>query len=133
MDQKQINKEIFERLEKLEGAIGRTGVKKIIGAQSTKLDFSRNERNFVKLHAGGMNGEKKFALLVARMAKGETKVDVKTKDVETAWNKMKSKDLLGSPYNGKYATVAKGNGWVDSRKYGTYHITNSWKEIFDKV
>ena len=130
--QEEINADIYERLEKLERALH--GTKSMGGATSTprsKFDFSRNERYFVKLHAKGMNGEKKFVLLVAYLAKGKTDVDIKPKDVETKWNKMTESNLMGSPYNGKYATMAKNNGWVDSRKYGTYHLTDSWREIFD--
>ncbi|MDP2631136.1 MAG: hypothetical protein Q8P56_07075 [Candidatus Uhrbacteria bacterium] len=95
------------------------------------LNFSLNERHFVKTNAKGMGSPQKFALLLARITKGKTEVDVPTKSIEVLWNKMTAKDLLGCSYNSKYSTAAKTNGWVDSRKYGTYHISNSWKEIFD--
>ena len=95
------------------------------------MDFGLNERNFIKTHASGMGGPKKFVLLLARMTQGKTDTDIEVSAIAAKWNKMTSKDLLlGYSFNAKYATVAKTEGWIDSRKYGTYHLRKTWKDIF---
>src|SRR5689334_14229571 len=44
------------------------------------LDFDANERAFVKAHARGLSGPKKFVLLVAYLAKGKIGTDVELKE-----------------------------------------------------
>jgi len=102
---------------------------KIFKTTTAEIDMGSNERNFVKTHASGMNGPKKFVLLLAHMAQGKNDVDIEVSAIAAKWNKMKSKDLMGCAFNAKYPTVAKTAGWVDSKKRGTYHLCKIWKDI----
>jgi hypothetical protein len=45
------------------------------------LDFDANERAFVKAHARGLSGPKKFVLLVAYLVKGKVGAEVELKEV----------------------------------------------------
>lgn len=96
---------------------------------SVPLNFSANERNFIRTHAKGLSGPKKFTLLLAYTAKGKAGVDVEVGNLSARWNKLKAKNLMGYAFNVKYPSEAKTYGWVDSKKYGTYCLTDSWKEI----
>src|SRR5256885_636361 len=73
-------------------------------AKTTKVDFTLNGRNFVKTYGRGMNGQKKFVLLLAHITKGKTGVDIETGKVVSLWGKMTAKELLGYTYNDKYPT-----------------------------
>lgn len=97
---------------------------------NTKIVFTKPERAFVKTYANGMNGQKKFVLLVAYLAKGEVGKQVELKEIQKRWNKMKAPNLLGMKFNRFYPTVAKENGWVDAPRHATYVLTESWEEIF---
>lgn len=109
-------------------AVTKTSLVKAV--KPMKIDFTLNERNFVKTHAHGMNGQKKFVLLLAYVTKGKTGADVEGAKITSLWRKMTAKELLGYPYNDKYPTAAKTSGWVDSKKHGTYHLRGTWVEIF---
>ena len=98
---------------------------------NAKLVFTKPERAFVKAYARGLNGQKKFALLLAYLAKGEKGREVELKEVEKRWNKMKAPNLFGAKFNRFYPTVAKEHGWVDSPRHGVYVLTESWQEIFE--
>lgn len=97
---------------------------------TSKLDFSLPARGFIKTYATGMNGEKKFTLLLAYKSEGKTEVNVTTSEIVALWETMKAKDLLGG-YNTKYPTAAKTNSWIDSKERGSYFLRSTWKEIFD--
>lgn len=101
-----------------------------IKTKSLNVDFTLNERNFVKNYGQGLNGEKKFVLLLAYLTKGKTNSDIETSKIISLWGKMTGKELLGYAYNTKYPTAAKTNGWVDSKKQSTYHLRSTWMEIF---
>ena len=96
-----------------------------------KLVFTKPERAFVKTYARGMNGQKKFVLLVAYLTKGGVGKEIEVKELQRHWNKMTASNLLGLEYNGKYATFAKDHGWVDAPRHGVYVLTESWKEILE--
>lgn len=98
---------------------------------ATKLDFSLNERAFVKKHARAMSGPKKFVLLVAYLAKGDPKKEVTLKDVKKNWNKMTSSSLLGGKFNSFYTNTAKENGWINTPSKGVYTLRQSWKEVLE--
>lgn len=97
----------------------------------TKLNFELNEKNFIKTYAKGLSGPKKFTLLIAHITKGKTGVDVEIGTISSKWNKMKAKNLLGYAFNSKYPTEAVTQGWVDSKKYGSYHLRQEWMSVFD--
>lgn len=90
-----------------------------------ELDFSLPLRPFMKRYAAGASGPKKFAILVARMAKGDLKAEVAFSEIEKQWNKMKQ--LMDGAFNGAHATRAKDHGWVDSPKHGVYKLLGDWR------
>lgn len=125
-------KKIIRRIEKLEKAVfGSRRVKKEKNQHTLPLDidFSINERAFVKRYVTGKSsGGKKFTLLVAYLAAGKVDEDIKLSDIRTRWNKMSAKSLLGK-FNMFFPSDAKNNGWVNSKKYGSYCLTKEWKNV----
>jgi len=124
-------KEIINRIERLEKAVfGSSKVKKKIEEKkielTTDIDFSLNERAFVKRYTADKSGPKKFVLLLAYLAQGEIGKYVELSEVKNRWGKMKS--LLGN-FNMFYPNQAKTNGWVDSQKYGSYTLTKEWENV----
>ena len=90
------------------------------------LDFSLPLRPFVKRYAAGASGPKKFAILLARMARGDLKTEIAVSEIEKQWNRMKQP--MGGSFNGAHATRAKDYGWVDSPKYGVYKLLGGWRD-----
>jgi hypothetical protein len=82
-------------------------------------------------HGKGMSGSQRFALLLARLAKGQVTQEISIEQIASAWNRMKS--VMGGAYNAAYTTRAKEKGWVDSPKKGVYVLTDSWKEILQNA
>ena len=97
--------------------------------QMTQLDFSLPVRPFIKRYARGASGPRKFAILVARLAKGDAKAEVAFKDIEKQWNKMTQ--LMGGRFNSAHASRARDNGWVDSPKHGVYKLLGDWAGALD--
>ena len=93
-----------------------------------KIDFSLNSRNFFKKYTKKLSGPKKFVVATAFLAKGKFDADISYEVIERLWKKHKT--ILGSMAN-NYGTRAKESGWLDSKKYATYHLTNKWEDIFD--
>jgi len=100
-------------------------------SRSRKLDFSVNERNFIKTHAKGLSGPKKFVLMLAYLTKGKVGLDTPVSAVRSRWGKMTAQNLMGYDFNVKYPNEAKTQGWVDSKKNGVYHLREKWTEIFN--
>lgn len=94
------------------------------------LRFDSNARAFVKSHAKGLSGPKKFVLILAYLAEGDVHKDVSLGSIQKLWNSMTSSSLLGMDFNLSFSTRAKENGWVDSKKRGIYTLDHSWKTIF---
>src|SRR5579885_572287 len=92
----------------------------------TTAAFDTNVLAFMNKYARGLKGPHKFALLLARLVKGDTSQQVNRAEIEKNWNKMKA--VLGSKFNSAHANRAKAKGWVDSQKHGVYTLTDSWKE-----
>ncbi len=90
-----------------------------------ELDFSLPLRPFIKRHGARASGPMKFAILVARMAKGDLKTEIALSEIERQWSKMKQP--MGGPFNGAHATRAKDHGWVDSPKHGVYKLLGGWR------
>lgn len=95
------------------------------------LNFTLNERNFIRTYGRGLSGPKKFVLLLAFEVKGKVGTEVELDVLRTKWNKMTSKALMGYKFNLFYSNDAKTRGWVDSKKTGSYHLCKTWMEIFD--
>lgn len=118
------------RIEKLEKPVSAGGgpkkaKQKKVAAPTADLDFSLNERAFVKRYAAGKSGPKKFTILLAYLVRGKVDTDVQLSEIKKCWNKMKS--LIGD-FNRSYTDRAKIQGWVDSKEYGSYNLTSEWKK-----
>src|SRR3989338_8236328 len=123
--------DIVARIEKLENKVFGTPAKnkKTIATQlNVKRDivFSINERAFVSRYATDKSGPKKFTLMLAFLAKGEVDKNIELSEIKKHWGKMTSKTLLGK-FNMFYPNDAKTRGWIDSKEYGSYNLTNEWK------
>jgi hypothetical protein len=97
---------------------------------NTQVDLEVPIRPFVKKHAKGMSGPKKFTLLLARLAKGDLKAEIALSEIERNWNKMRSSSLMGMNFNRFYPIEAKNNDWVDSGRKGFYKLRPTWRRIF---
>jgi hypothetical protein len=93
-------------------------------------DFSTPIRPFVKQNANGMNGARKFTLLVAYLSQGDLTKSVALSDIESHWNKMTDKNLLGVKFNRLYTSQAKNEDWVHSPGKGVYQLRPAWKAVF---
>jgi hypothetical protein len=99
-------------------------------ARAGALDFTMPLRAFVKKYAHGLNGAKKFVLLIAYLTKGDTAKAVPLSKIEANWNKMTAKGLLGMKFNRLYTSQARENDWVTTEKMGAYRLRPSWKAAF---
>jgi hypothetical protein len=67
------------------------------------IDFGLHVRPFMKKHAQLMTGPKRLTLLIAHIAKGDTKHQVQRADVCRSWNKMtaliEAENLIASTRN----------------------------------
>jgi hypothetical protein len=93
-------------------------------AGNGRIDFGLPVRAFLKKHATG-GGPNKFAVLLARMTKGKTDVEVTREHVEREWNR--NKGVLGVDYHTMYGTRSAGNGWTDSPKRGVFVLRPEWR------
>src|SRR5438552_3763832 len=94
--------------------------KPVRSRQTADLDFSLPIRPFMKRYAKGVSGPKKFAILVAHLAKGDLKTEVNFKEIEKHWNKMTQ--LMDGRFNSAHASRARDHGWVDSPRHGVYKL-----------
>ena len=123
--------EIIKRIEKLEEAVfgnGKNKTKSTSKISAHNIDFSINERAFVKRYTIDKSGPKKFTLLLAYLVKGEVDKNFDLSDIKNHWNKMSAKNMLGK-FNMFYSNDAKNRGWVDSKEHGKYNLTNEWKSV----
>ncbi|MDD5773695.1 MAG: hypothetical protein PHX78_09560 [bacterium] len=124
--------EILKRIDRLEKAIFSSEKKKTTVKEKrvlgSDINFSLNERTFVKRYACDKSGPKKLTLLLAYFTKGALDKSIELADIKKLWNKMKTKTLLGT-FNMFYTSEAKTKGWIDSKKYGYYNLTNEWKNV----
>jgi hypothetical protein len=124
---------ILERIERLEEVVfGSCKIKRKKRdksvTRSKEIDFLLNERAFVDRYATDKSGPKKFTLLLAYLVKGEVDKNMELSEIKKHWNKMRARTLLGK-FNMFYPNDAKTRGWVDSKKYGIYCLTNEWKSV----
>jgi hypothetical protein len=103
-----------------------SGTKKTNAHPSVNL--SSPIRPFIKRHARDMGGAQRFTLLLAHIAKGDTKKEVPLATIEKQWSKLKG--TLGD-WNRAHSTRAKDQEWVDSPKTGVYVLLPVWKGIFN--
>ena len=122
---------IIARIEKLEKAVfessrAKKEKEKTQPPSVRDIDFSLNERAFVKRYASNKSGSKRFTILLAYLTGGKVDKNVEMAEIRTRWNKMKS--LLGK-FNMSYTDRAKINGWVGSKRYGFCNLTKEWKKV----
>jgi hypothetical protein len=101
-------------------------------ASPASLDFDKPLRPFIKQHAAGLSGPKKFVLLLSRLVKGDPKKEIAIEEIQKHWNKMKAKSLLGLEFNHFYPARAGENDWVETKKKGFYNLRPNWKQALDK-
>jgi hypothetical protein len=122
--------QIVKRIERLENAVfGKVRIDKqeiIATGPNTKINYSLNERAFVKRYATKKSGPEKFTLMVAYLIKGKVGETVLLDTIQKHWNKMKS--MLGE-FNRFYPNQAKTNNWVDTEGRGKYKLTDEWTQI----
>jgi len=125
-------KTIVQRVKRLEEAVfGKAGEKqgsKKATKGNAEINFQLNERAYVKRYAADKSGPKKFTLLLAYLAKGQTDKNIKFAEIRQLWNKMSGKSLLGE-FNGYYPNAAKTSGWVDSKEHAAYSLTKEWAAV----
>src|SRR5208337_3641281 len=96
---------------------GRVPERRVIQSVPIKVHFDANERHFMKDHAKGLCGGKRFVLVLAYLAKGDANREVRLRDIETTWSRMTA--ILGD-FNRKYSSDAKELGLVNTKKQGIY-------------
>jgi hypothetical protein len=101
-------------------------------ASPVSIDFDKPLRPFVKQHAVGLSGPKKFVLLLSRLVEGDLRKEVSIEDIRKHWNKMKAKSLLGLDFNRFYPARAGENDWVETKKKGFYNLRPNWKQALEK-
>lgn len=122
--------EIRERLVRLEKAVfGEHGDTARSSVVSSGLDFSLNERAFIKKYASGFNGQEFFTLITAYQSKGKESAPVELAQIKTTWKG--SFGIIGIPYASIFSTRAKDKGWIDTLKgsRGSYTLGKHWQEI----
>jgi hypothetical protein len=132
MENKELSK-IIARIEKLEKAVFVGHVAKKEKNKHTiilpkDLNYSLNERAFVKRYTVNKSGPKKFTLLLSYLAKSKVGENISLSDIKKHWNKMKAKSLLGE-FNMFYPNYAKTKGWVDVVGHGIYKLTKEWEQV----
>lgn len=87
-------------------------------------DFGLSIAAFMNRYAKGGSGAQKFAILLARLTKGDNKLQIESKEIERQWKRTTRH--LGE-FNGAHGTRAKDAGWVDTPKRGSYVLLSDWK------
>ncbi len=134
MNQQKINKQILERLEKIELLIFKSKKKNNTKHKDftdlTKINFDLNTRAFFKRYGKNLTGPKNFTLIVAFLCEGQVGKSILAEDIINCWNKnfvfLGGKKLT----SGTFGTRAKEKEWIDSKKYRFYELTSKWQEIF---
>lgn len=94
------------------------------------IDFSTPVRPFMKAFVA-LSGSRKFALLLAWIAKGNPENQVALADVESEWDSMAG--MLNLKFNRRFTSEAKEADWVESKKTGFYNLRPNWIQAVDKV
>src|SRR6266446_775608 len=82
--------------------------------QTAELDFSLPIRPFIKRYAKGVSGPRRFAILVAHLAKGDVKAEIAFKDIVTS---TRSVDALVKHFKAEVDEYHKGE-WEKSLSKG---------------
>ena len=123
--------EFKERLMRLEKAVFGSGTKENpTAAKISELDFSLNQRAFIKKYSAGFNGQEFFALILGYLSGGKELTPVDLSKIKLVWKSCLG--IIGAPYASTFSTRAKENGWVDSAKdaRGSYVLGKHWRDVF---
>lgn len=123
--------EIKDRLEKLERAVFGSEAKEVsTEVRVNGLDFSLNQRAFIKKYSSGFNGKEFFTLILAYLSGGKELAPVDISQIKTVWKSCAG--IIGAPYASTFSTRAKENGWADAAKdtRGSYMLGKHWQDIF---
>jgi hypothetical protein len=125
--------EILRRLEKLEQAVFQNEAPAIRQENGNGgIDFSLNERAFIKRYAHGLNGQEVFTLILAYLAGGKELVPINRSQIVAVWKRCEGK--IPVIFSSMFSTRAKENGWVNisEEKRGSYVLDKQWREMFTK-
>ncbi len=126
-------KDILDRLTRLEEVVfgnkEKPDSKLKIPNKKGRLDFSLNERAFLKKYFFKFNGQQTFALICAALSKGKTDTPINLSGIKKTWKNCQG--IIKYPYSSIYSTRAKENNWVVPGNKATYSIRPSWIEIFN--
>jgi hypothetical protein len=76
-----------------------------------------------------MSGPQRFTLLLGRIVKGDLKKEVRYKEIEKHWNRMRGlMDKMA--FNDFYASQARDRDWVEAKRHGSYNLRPNWMQIF---
>src|SRR5260221_9885139 len=75
---------------------------------TTQVSFDMNILAFMNKYAKDLSGPKKFALLVAHLARGDIAAQIPYQDIRGQWNKMTT--VLGGDFNPAHGNRAKAAG-----------------------
>ncbi|MAQ77344.1 hypothetical protein CL684_02360 [Candidatus Campbellbacteria bacterium] len=123
---------IKERLDKLESVVFSKKENSLHSfSQSTNIDFSLNERAFIKRYSSNLgNGQEFTTLIVAYLSEGKEATQISSQEIKKVWERCSG--LIGIPFQSIFTTRAKGNGWINPlEKRGFYELGNSWLQILD--
>jgi len=132
-----MNKELTEikkRLRKLEKAVfGKYTERKDtvkIGRSDQNLDFSLNDRAFIKKYSSGLNGQEFFTLICSYLSKGKKDVVVELSKIKEIWKSCLG--VIGLSYHSMFSTRAKESSWVNAVKNArsSYMLGKHWQDIF---
>jgi len=98
--------------------------------KAPSIDFDIPIRPFTRKYAKGMSGPQRFALLLARLVKGDLKKEVRLKEIETKWNAMTAL-MERMEFNRFFPSQAKDRDWVESKQRGSYNLRPNWMQIFE--
>ena len=124
--------EIKGRIAKLEAAVFGDNAEFSKDPSVDGLDFSLNQRAFIKKYSSGFNGQGFFILILAYLAGGKESVPIDLLQIKTIWKSCSG--IIGQPYASVFSTRAKENGWADAAKNtrGSYVLGKQWKDILKK-
>ncbi len=125
--------EILRRLEKLEQAVFQNEAPTMRQENGHGgIDYSLNERAFIKRYAHDLNGQEVFTLILAYLAGGKELVPINRSQIVAAWKRCGGK--IPIIFSSMFSTRAKENGWVNvsEEKRGSYVLDKHWREIFTK-
>jgi len=105
-------------------------MKKTANKQSSGINFEQEERPFFKNNINKkMNGQKRFTLVVAYLARGLNDKRISKNEIEKIWKKVGV--FMGEPCKNIYGTRAKDDEYLFSPEHGVYMLGNKWKNIFN--